>query len=87
MNPIKALFQVLSRRSKAMSTVNGKVKWFNEKKGFGFIEQDGGKGDIFVHFSAIQSEGFKTLKEGDPVTFEVEEGQKGPQASKVTVVK
>lgn len=70
-----------------MSTVNGKVKWFNEKKGFGFIEQDGGKGDIFVHFSAIQSEGFKTLKEGDPVTFEVEEGQKGPQASKVTVVK
>lgn len=70
-----------------MATVNGKVKWFNEKKGFGFIEQEGGKGDIFVHFSAIQSDGFKTLKEGDTVTFEVEQGQKGPQASKVTVVK
>ena len=70
-----------------MSTVNGKVKWFNEKKGFGFIEQAGGKGDIFVHFSAIQGEGFKTLKEGQPVTFEVENGDKGPQASKVQVVK
>jgi CspA family cold shock protein len=86
MNPIKALFQVLSRRSKNMATVNGKVKWFNDKKGFGFIEQEGGK-DIFVHFSAIQGDGFKTLKEGDAVTFEVEEGQKGPQAAKVTVKK
>ena len=70
-----------------MATVNGKVKWFNEKKGFGFIEQDGGKGDIFVHFSAIQSDGFKTLKEGDAVTFEVEQGQKGPQAANVSVSK
>lgn len=68
-----------------MSTVNGKVKWFNEKKGFGFIEQSGGK-DIFVHFSAIQGDGFKTLQEGQEVTFEVEQGQKGPQAAKVTVV-
>ncbi len=68
-----------------MSTVNGKVKWFNEKKGFGFIEQEGGK-DIFVHFSAIQGEGFKSLKENDKVTFEVEEGQKGPQAANVRVV-
>ena len=61
----------------------GKVKWFDEKRGFGFIQQDGGQ-DIFVHFSAIQGEGFKTLAEGDPVTFEVVDGQKGPQASKVT---
>lgn len=70
-----------------MSTVNGKVKWFNDKKGFGFIEQEGGKGDIFVHFSAIQGDGFKTLKEGDNVSFEVEEGQKGKQAANVTVKK
>ncbi len=69
-----------------MATVNGKVKWFNDKKGFGFIEQSGG-GDIFVHFSAIKSEGFKSLKEGDNVTFEVEDGQKGPQAANVSVVK
>lgn len=85
MNIIKALFQVLTGRSKAMSTVNGKVKWFNDKKGFGFIEQEGGK-DIFVHFSAIQGDGFKSLKENDKVTFEVEEGQKGPQAANVRVV-
>lgn len=69
-----------------MSTVNGKVKWFNEKKGFGFIEQGSGKADIFVHFSAIQGDGFRTLAEGQEVTFEVEQGQKGPQAAKVTVV-
>lgn len=70
-----------------MSQVNGKVKWFNDKKGFGFIEQEGGKGDIFVHFSAIKAEGFKSLKEGDNVTFEVEQGNKGPQAANVQVVK
>ncbi len=64
----------------------GKVKWFNESKGFGFIEQDGGK-DIFVHYSAIQSSGFKTLTEGDVVEFEVVEGPKGLQASKVTKAK
>jgi len=60
----------------------GKVKWFNEAKGYGFIEQDGG-GDVFVHFSAIQGEGFKTLAEGQRVQFEVTQGQKGPQASNV----
>jgi CspA family cold shock protein len=65
-----------------MAQVNGKVKWFNDKKGFGFIEQEGG-GDVFVHFSAIQSGGFKSLKEGQEVTFEVEQGQKGPQAANV----
>ena len=61
----------------------GKVKWFNESKGFGFIEADEGK-DVFVHFSAIQSAGFKTLQEGQRVSFEATEGQKGPQASSVS---
>lgn len=63
----------------------GKVKWFNEKKGFGFIEQQGGP-DVFVHYSAIKASGFKTLAEGAAVTFEVEQGQKGPQAVNVVVV-
>lgn len=65
--------------------MKGKVKWFNESKGYGFIEQEGGK-DIFVHYSAIQNAGFKTLKEGDLVEFEVVDGPKGLQASKVTKV-
>jgi cold shock protein len=60
----------------------GKVKWFNAEKGFGFIEREAGD-DVFVHFSAIQSEGFKTLDEGQAVTFEVEQGQRGPQATNV----
>ncbi|WP_335870382.1 cold-shock protein [Bacillus sp. 2205SS5-2] len=60
----------------------GKVKWFNSEKGFGFIERDGGD-DVFVHFSAIQSEGYKSLEEGEDVTFEVEQGQRGPQATNV----
>lgn len=62
--------------------MKGKVKWFNEKRGFGFIEQEGGK-DVFVHFSAIQSGGFKSLAEGDEVEFEVEESSRGPQAKNV----
>jgi CspA family cold shock protein len=60
----------------------GTVKWFNDGKGFGFIEQSNGP-DLFVHFSAIQDEGFKTLEEGQKVSFEVSEGQKGPQATNV----
>ncbi len=60
----------------------GTVKWFNEKKGFGFITEDGGN-DVFVHYSAIKGDGFKTLVEGDKVTFEVTNGPKGPQASNV----
>jgi CspA family cold shock protein len=67
---------------KEMGAVNGKVKWFNEKKGFGFLEQPGGA-DVFVHFSAIKSSGFKTLAEGQAVTFDVEQGNKGPQATNV----
>jgi CspA family cold shock protein len=65
------------------SLPQGKVKWFNDAKGYGFIEQDGGGKDIFVHFSAITGDGFKSLKEGDPVTFEVSQGPKGPQAINV----
>ncbi len=63
----------------------GRVKWFNEKKGFGFISREGGS-DVFVHFSAIKRDGFKSLYEGDEVEFEVTEGPKGPQASNVVVV-
>lgn len=66
-----------------MST--GTVKWFNESKGYGFISQDNGGDDVFVHFNAIQSSGFKTLSEGQSVTYEVEQGPKGLQASNVVV--
>ena len=63
----------------------GTVKWFNEQKGFGFIQMDAG-GDIFVHYSAIQTRGFRTLREGQRVSFEVTEGQKGPAAANVQVL-
>ena len=62
--------------------MKGKVKWFNAEKGYGFIESEDGT-DVFVHFSAIEMEGYKTLEEGAEVTFEVSEGAKGPQASNV----
>ena len=60
----------------------GKVKWFNSEKGFGFIERENGD-DVFVHFSAIQSEGYKSLDEGQEVSFDIEQGQRGPQAINV----
>jgi len=65
-----------------MSTTTGRVKWFDAKKGFGFIEQEGGD-DVFVHFRAIVSEGYKSLDEGQEVEFELEDGEKGPQAANV----
>ncbi|ATL69689.1 MULTISPECIES: cold-shock protein [Nocardia] len=62
----------------------GTVKWFNAEKGFGFIAQDGGGPDVFVHYSAVQSAGFRSLEEGQQVTFDVAQGPKGPQAENVT---
>ena len=65
-----------------MAKIKGQVKWFNESKGFGFIESDAGQ-DVFVHYSAISGSGFKTLTEGQKVEFDVKQGQKGPQAENV----
>ncbi|MGH9357244.1 MAG: cold-shock protein [Terriglobia bacterium] len=67
-----------------MARVQGKVKWFNSAKGYGFIGQDSGGPDVFVHYSSIEMDGYKNLQEGDPVEFEVVQGQKGPQADRVT---
>lgn len=65
--------------------MTGKVKWFNSEKGFGFIEREDGD-DVFVHFSAIQAEGFKTLEEGQDVEFEIVDGDRGPQAANVVAI-
>lgn len=67
------------------NSVKGTVKWFNEDKGFGFLTQDNGGKDVFVHFRSIVSDGFKTLSEGQAVTFDIENGQKGLQANNVVV--
>ena len=64
----------------------GKVKWFNNEKGYGFISKDDGSGDVFVHYSAIQGKGFRTLEQGQAVQFEIVDGPKGPQSSNVTKV-
>jgi CspA family cold shock protein len=68
-----------------MSRITGRVKWFNDAKGFGFIEREGGP-DVFVHYSAIQAEGFRSLKENDQVEFEIREGPKGLQAANVVKI-
>src|SRR6266550_7343899 len=78
-------FYRIVRRIRCMSRISGKVKWFNNSKGYGFIEQPGSS-DIFVHYSAIQGDGFKTLEEGQEVEFEVTQGPKGPQAENVMKV-
>ena len=75
--------QRTTREERQLSRTTGRVKWFNNTKGYGFIGQDGGA-DVFVHYSAIEGDGYKTLHEGDLVEFEVTQGQKGPQAEKVT---
>ncbi|XZR53207.1 MAG: cold shock-like protein CspC [Enterobacteriaceae bacterium] len=69
-----------------MTKMRGQVKWFNESKGFGFITPSDGSKDVFVHFSAIQGSGFKTLAEGQNIEFEIQEGQKGPSAVNVTTL-
>jgi CspA family cold shock protein len=73
---------LLLEKERTMSTITGTVKWFNESKGFGFIQQENGP-DVFAHFSAIVGDGFKTLTEGQKVEFTVTQGQKGPQASNI----
>ena len=65
----------------------GKVKWFSNVKGYGFLEQEGGTKDVFVHYSVIQSEGYKKLTEGEEVTFEIVQGEKGPTAANVVRAK
>lgn len=71
-----------SKKRRGLMKLTGRVKWFNDSKGYGFIEQEGGR-DIFVHFTAIQGDGFKSLAEGQKVEFEITEGAKGPQATNV----
>lgn|SRR5262249_34503044 len=80
---LRQLHDTECREEAAMAT--GKVKWFNNSKGYGFIEKEGG-GDVFVHYSAIQGDGFKTLNEGQSVEFEIAQGEKGPQAINVVKV-
>jgi len=84
--PVSGASRILCQRPpgvRNVSRIKGKVKWFNNAKGFGFIGRDDGP-DVFVHYSAIQSEGYKSLQEGDDVEFEIVQGQKGPQAEGVT---
>jgi CspA family cold shock protein len=73
---------VRARKRRALMKLIGRVKWFNDSKGYGFIEQDGGR-DVFVHYTAIQGDGFKSLSEGQKVEFEITDGAKGPQATQV----
>jgi CspA family cold shock protein len=79
----RAAFTAAFRKEERKMRITGKVKWFNNAKGYGFIEREGGN-DVFVHFSAIQGAGFRTLEEGQAVEFEIVDGPKGPQAGNVT---
>ena len=79
------IYSGIIKQEEGIFVPEGKVKWFNEKKGFGFIEQDGGA-DLFVHHTSITGEGFKTLSEGQRVSFEVEETSKGPKAKNVQII-
>jgi CspA family cold shock protein len=79
-------FGLRTARGALMAKIKGQVKWFNESKGFGFITPADGSKDVFVHFSAIQDSGFKTLAEGQNVEFEIQDGQKGPSAVNVTAI-
>jgi len=85
--PVSKTPELLARESKKVMSeqVEGTVKWFNDEKGFGFIEREGGK-DVFVHYSAINADGRKTLHEGQRVSMDVTEGEKGPQAENVTPI-
>jgi CspA family cold shock protein len=76
-------FIFVSAKGRGVSMATGTVKWFSDSKGFGFITPDDGGEDVFAHFSAINMNGFKTLKEGQKVTFEVSQGPKGKQASNI----
>jgi cold shock protein len=78
---VSQLEKYFKRRDKTMP--EGKVKWFNENKGFGFIEVDGQDKDVFIHHSAISMQGFRTLQEGQRVSFDIEQGKKGPAAVNV----
>ncbi len=81
---LEAIFIIFYQENTDMA--NGTVKWFNDAKGFGFIELAGGGEDVFIHHSGINATGFKSLNEGDQVTFDVEHGPKGPAATNVTVI-
>lgn len=81
------VFGIFSKPRGGERVSRGKVKWFNEKKGFGFIIEEGGGPDIFVHYTAIASDGFKTLTEGEEVEFTLSQGPKGPQATNVVRLK
>jgi CspA family cold shock protein len=77
---------VVEKKENQRMSKTGKIKWFNDAKGFGFVTPDDGSKDVFVHFSSIQGEGFKSLAEGDKIEFEVQESDKGPKAANVRKV-
>jgi len=82
---IRTYSKMQKAEGRDIAVAEGQVKWFNEKKGYGFIQQDNGQ-DLFVHYTAIQGDGFKTLTEGQRVSFEIEETSKGPKAKNVQII-